>query len=156
MIGDHIAAVLWAVAPRTCSILPTTFFCNYRQAFSPYVYCIHTAVSTRLLLGKKLRFILSVRSDFHMKESLLIAVHAFASCMWCLIYETLLPRLVNLSNSFRDLSFSMKMSPFWLKHMYSVLSALTRRPMPAAARSRPCSNVSTWAVIFSRSDMSSA
>ena len=28
---------------------------------------------------KKLRFILSVRSDFHISDSLLIAVHAFAS-----------------------------------------------------------------------------
>ena len=28
---------------------------------------------------KKLRFILSVKSDFHMTDSLLIAVHAFAS-----------------------------------------------------------------------------
>ena len=28
---------------------------------------------------KELRFILSVRSDFHMTDSLLIAVHAFAS-----------------------------------------------------------------------------
>ena len=28
---------------------------------------------------KKLRFILSVRSDFHMTDSLLIAIHAFVS-----------------------------------------------------------------------------
>ena len=44
--------------------------------------------------SKKLRFILSVRSDFHMTESLLIAVHAFASrvLMSVLVGETLLPR----------------------------------------------------------------
>ena len=30
---------------------------------------------------KKLRFILVVRSDFHMSDSLLLAVHAFASHM---------------------------------------------------------------------------
>ena len=43
---------------------------------------------------KKLRFILSVRSDFHMFESLSIAVHAFVSCvsMSFSVDETLLPR----------------------------------------------------------------
>ena len=47
---------------------------------------------------KKLRFILSVRSDFHMIESLSIAVHAFVShvSMSFSVDETLLPRLVNL------------------------------------------------------------
>ena len=62
---------------------------------------------------KKLHFILSVRSDFHMTDSLSIAVHFFTSCvlMSVLIAETLLPRLVNLSTSFRELPFSVKMSP---------------------------------------------
>ena len=43
---------------------------------------------------KKLRFILSVRFDFHMIESLSIAVHAFVSrvTMSFLVDETLLPR----------------------------------------------------------------
>ena len=43
---------------------------------------------------KKLCFILSVRSDFHMTDSLLIAVHAFAShvLMSVLVDETLLPK----------------------------------------------------------------
>ena len=43
---------------------------------------------------KKLRFISSVRSDFHMTDSLSIAVHAFASCvlMSVSVDETLLPR----------------------------------------------------------------
>ena len=43
---------------------------------------------------KKLRFILSVRSAFHMTESLLITVHAFASrvSMSVSFDETLLPR----------------------------------------------------------------
>ena len=40
--------------------------------------------------------------------------------------------------------------------MYSVLSALTWRPMPAAAHSRLCSRVSAWAGVFARSAMSSA
>ena len=48
------------------------------------------------------------------------------------------------------------MSPLWLKHMYSVLSALTWRTMPATARSRPCSKVSAWAGVFARSVLLSA
>ena len=63
---------------------------------------------------KKLHFILSVRSVFHMTDSLLIAVHAFASrvLMSVLIDETLLLRWVNLSTSFRELPLSVEMSPF--------------------------------------------
>ena len=62
---------------------------------------------------KKLRFILSVRSDFHMSDSLLIDVHAFVSrvSMSASVDETLLPRKVNLSTSFRELPFSVEMSP---------------------------------------------
>ena len=43
------------------------------------------------------------------------------------------------------------MSPLWLKHMYSVLSAITWRPMPVAARSRIGSTASSWAGVFARS-----
>ena len=55
--------------------------------------CIHTAVSTWPLLRKNC-FILSVRSDFHMTDSLSIAVHAFAICMLMSVSvdETLLTR----------------------------------------------------------------
>ena len=62
---------------------------------------------------KKLCFILSVRSDFLMTDSLLIAVHAIASCvlMSFSVDETPLLRLVNLSTSFRELPFHVKMSP---------------------------------------------
>ena len=50
---------------------------------------------------KKLHFILSVRSDFHMTDSLSIAVHAFASrmLMSVSIDGTLLP----WSTSFKEL-----------------------------------------------------
>ena len=50
---------------------------------------------------EKLRFILSVRSDSHMIDSLLIAVHAFVSrvSMSFSVDSTLLPRYVNLSTS---------------------------------------------------------
>ena len=48
---------------------------------------------------KKVRFILLVRSDFHMTDSLSIAVHVFASRMLMSVSvdETLFPTYVNLS-----------------------------------------------------------
>ena len=62
---------------------------------------------------KKLRFILSVRSDFHMIDSLSIAVHAFVSrvSMSFSVDETVLPRQVKLSTSFREVLSSVEMSP---------------------------------------------
>ena len=48
---------------------------------------------------KKLRFILSVRSDFHMTDSLSIAVHAFASRVdVCLGWRDTAPYLGELVN----------------------------------------------------------
>ena len=87
---------------------------------------------------KKLFFILWGRSDFHITDRQSIAVHAFASHVWIsfVVDETLLPRLVNLASSFRDPPFSVEMSPLWLQHMNSVLSAFTLKPTPPAARSR--------------------
>ena len=87
---------------------------------------------------KLLRFFWLVRSDFHITDNLSIAVHAFAChvLMFISVDETLLPRLENLSTSFRELTFSLVMSPLWLKRMYSVLSTLKWRPMPATAGSR--------------------
>ena len=62
---------------------------------------------------KKLRLILLVRSDFHMMDSLSIAVHPFVSrmSMSFSVDETLLPRLVNLSTSFREVLSSVEMLP---------------------------------------------
>ena len=64
---------------------------------------------------KKLRFILSEKSDFHMIDNLSIAVHVSASLilMSFSVDETLLPRYGNLSTSFREPPSNMKMSPFW-------------------------------------------
>ena len=61
-----------------------------------------------------MRFILSDRSDFLMANILSVAVHAFASrvLMNFSVYETLLPRKVNLSTSFSETPFSAEMSPF--------------------------------------------
>ena len=71
--------------------LPSSFFSRRLecvQVVHPYSSIDTTAA------WKKLRFILSVRSDFHMIESLSIAVHAFVSrvSMSFSVDETLLPR----------------------------------------------------------------
>ena len=62
---------------------------------------------------KKLCFILSVRFDFYMIDGLSIAVHVFVSrvLMSFSVDETLLPRRVNLSTSFREVPSNVEMSP---------------------------------------------
>ena len=106
---------------------------------------------------KKLSFILSDRSDFHMIDNLSFAVHAFTSHISVpfSVDETQLPNKSNLSASFREPPFSVEVSPFWLKHMYSVLSAFTYRPMPSASCYRRCRRNSAWIGVFIRSAMSS-
>ena len=59
-----------------------------------YIYmCVCVCVCV-CVAWKKLRFILSDRSDFHMTDSQSIADHAFAGCvlMSFSVDETLLPR----------------------------------------------------------------
>ena len=108
---------------------------------------------------KKMCFILSDKCDFYMIDSLSTADHAFAChvLMSFSVDETLLPRLVNLSISIRELPFSWDMSPlwFWLKPIYFDLSALIRRPLLCAAFSRLCRRDSAWAGAFVSSAMSS-
>ena len=105
---------------------------------------------------KKVRFILSDRSDFHMINNLSIVVHAFASRVYMSfsVDETLLPRHVNLSTNFREPLFRMETSPFLLKT--HVLWAFTWRPMSPAVYFRQCSKDSAWVGVFARSAMSSA
>ena len=117
------------------------------------VHVVHSYSSIDTTTWKKLHFILSTRSKFHMTDSLSMAVHAFASRVLMSVSgdETLLSWLVNLSTCFRVLLFSVEMSPLWLKYIYSVLCTLTWRPMPAATRSRLCCRVLAWAGAFVRS-----
>ena len=63
---------------------------------------------------EKLHYILSDMSDFHMTDSLSIAVHAFASYMLMsfLVDETLLSRKENLSTNFRGPPFSVNWFEF--------------------------------------------
>ena len=69
------------IAARTCSRLLAEFLCNCRLASSPAVFFrVHVrhpySSIDATATWKKLRFILSVRSDFHIIDSLLIGVHA--------------------------------------------------------------------------------
>ena len=67
---------LFNIARNILVQLPSSFFSNRLvsvQVVHPYNSIDTTAV------WKKLHFILSVRSDFHMIDSLSIAVHAFVS-----------------------------------------------------------------------------
>ena len=84
VVGGHTAAVLWGVASRTCSVQLVAFLCNCCSAFSSLVsvHVVHPYSSIDMTVAmKKLHFILLVRSDFHMADSLSIAVHAFVSCV---------------------------------------------------------------------------
>ena len=87
-----------------------------------------------------------------------LSMPSLAACRCCffLVDETLLPRSVNFSTSFREVPSSVAMSPVWLKHIYSVLCALIWRPMPAVARSKLCSSVLAWLGVFASIAMSSA
>ena len=99
---------------------------------------------------KKLRFILSDRSDFHMTDSLSITDHAFASrvLMSLSVDDTLLPKLVNLSSSFKEPPVRVEISFhwfwFWLKHTYSILSVMTGRSIPPPVSSRQASRRLAW------------
>ena len=107
-------------------LLPSSFFSI--RLVSVHIVHLYSSIDTTTS-WKKLRFILSVRSDFHMIDSLSIAIHAFVSrvSMSFSVDETLLIRKVNLSTSFRELPFRVEISPLWLKHIYSVLCALAWR-----------------------------
>ena len=126
---------LFNIARNILVWLPSCFFSS--RFVSVQVVHLYSSIDTTAA-WKKLRFILSVRFYFHMIDIFLIAVNALVSCvsMSFSVDETLLPREVNLSTSFREVPSSVEMSPAWLKHIYSVLCALTWRPMPVEARSK--------------------
>ena len=89
---------LFNIALNILVYLPSNFF--FSRLVSIQLVHPYSSIDTTSA-WKKLRFILSVRSDFHMIESLLIAVHAFVSCvsMSFSVDETLLSMSVNLSTS---------------------------------------------------------
>ena len=67
---------LFNIAHRILVKLPSSFFSS--RFVSVYVVYPYSSIDTTAA-WKKLCFILSVRSDFHMIDSLSIAVHAFVS-----------------------------------------------------------------------------
>ena len=101
---------LFNIARNILVQLPSSFFSI--RLVSAQVVHPYSSINT-IATWKKLRFILSIRSDFHMTDNLSVAIHAFASrvLMSVSVDETLLPRWVNLSTSFRELPFSGGMSP---------------------------------------------
>ena len=101
---------LFNIARNILVKLPSSFFTN--RLVSVQVVHPYSSIDTTAA-WKKLRFVLLVRSDFHMIDSLSIAVHDFFSrvSMSFSVDETLLPRLVNLSTSFREVPSSVEMSP---------------------------------------------
>ena len=126
--------VLYGVASRICSMqlaafLPSSLFSIC--LVSVRVVHPYSSIDTTTA-WKKLHFILSVRSNFHITDNLSIAVLAFASCvlMSISVDETLLPREVNVSTCFKGLSFSLETLPLCQKHVHSILSTLTWRPAP--------------------------
>ena len=97
---------------------------------------VHTVVPTQL--GRNP--VLFHQIDFHMINSLLIAVYAFSMRVLITfsIDEILLPRNGNWSFNFRSLPLQEEMSPSRLKHMNSSY-------MLPAACSRLCNWDSSWA-----------
>ena len=82
---------LFNIALNILVWLPSSFFSS--RLVSVHVVHPYSSIDTTAA-WKKLRFILSVRSDFHMIVSLSIAVHAFVSrvLMSFSVDDTLLPR----------------------------------------------------------------
>ena len=89
---------------------------------------------------KKSHFILLDRSDFHVIDSQLIAVHTFTEhiLMSLSVDKMLLPKYVKLSTNFRGLPFKVEIASSQLIHMYSILFAFTWRPMSPVTQSRLC------------------
>ena len=75
---------------HSCAV-PSSFFSS--RLVSVHVVHLYSSIYT-IAAWEKLRFILSVRSDVHMTDSLLIAVHAFVSqvSISVSVDETLFPR----------------------------------------------------------------
>ena len=67
---------LFNIAHSILVLLPSSFF--FKRLVSIHVVNPYSSIDTTAA-WKKLRFILSVRSDFNKTDSLSIAVHAFAS-----------------------------------------------------------------------------
>ena len=95
------------------------------------VHVVHPYSSINTTVAwKKLRFISSDKSDFCMTDCLSMADYAFTSCVLILfsVDETLLPREVNFSPSFKEPLVRVEMSPVWFLniHMYFLIIIKSR------------------------------
>ena len=113
-VGGHTVAAL-CLFNIACSILVqllSSFFSVH--LVSVYVVHLYTKIDTTAA-WKRLHFILSDKSDFHMIDNLLRAVHAFGRCklMSFSVEETLLSRYVNLSPNFREPPFRVEIEYTW-------------------------------------------
>ena len=99
---------LFNIPRRILVQLPSSFFLI--RFVSIHVVHPYSRMDTTTAL-KKLRFILSDSSDFHMTANQSTTVNAFASCVFMSFFvgETLLPMLVNLSTSYREPPYSMEL-----------------------------------------------
>ena len=117
--------------------LPSSFFSIHFVSVSVVHPYSRTDTTTS---WKKSCFILSDELHVHMIYNISIAVYDFARSilMSLSIDDTQQPRYVNLSN------FWVEMSLFWLKQMYSVLSAFTCNQL----HTPDCSRDSTYVSFF--------
>ena len=89
-VGSCFQDLFIAVGSIFVQLPPSFFSIRFNK-----VYVVHPYISMDTPAArKKLLFILSDRSDFHMSDSLSIAAHAFTRCilMSFSVDETLLPR----------------------------------------------------------------
>ena len=89
---------------------------------------------TTIQLGRN-TVIFYQRSDFNMVDNLSIAVHTFTNCMLS-VEKILLTMYLNGSTNFRGMQLEVEMIPSCLKHMRSILFALSKWPVYYTACSR--------------------
>ena len=133
-----VGCCLYDLFNIACSILvylPSSFFSI--RFISVHVVHLYSSIDMTAA-WKKLHFILSVRSDFHMTDSLSMPLLVRCWCLSRLMRHCFLGMWTFQLVS--ELLFRVQISPVWLKHIYSILRALTWRPMPAVAHSRLCSS----------------
>ena len=92
MVSFRTAAAFWDASPGHVQHSSQHSFAIAAKSFLSIR--LVSSIDTTAAWKKKLCYILSNKSDFHMTDSLSMAVHAFASHMLMLLSvdETLLPR----------------------------------------------------------------
>ena len=134
------------IARNTLVQFPSSFF----SISFVNIYVVHPYYSMDTTTArKKFRFNSSDRLNFHMIDSLSIAVHAFArrKLISFSVDKTLLPRHMNLSTNFREPPFMIKT---YILHFVRIHVGLQCLLLPFWNRD------SAWVGAFAKSAMSSA